>query len=99
MDGAGFVCYNSSRADHHRNGVLRSRRRRRAGRPGDPKGELERVPGVTLKLATATDGDEALHKLKENPFDLVFLDYRLPPPTASTSSRRSASTTPRRRSS
>jgi signal transduction histidine kinase len=43
------------------------------------RGELEKVAGVSLKVATAADGDEALDKLKEAPFDLVFLDYRLPP--------------------
>ncbi|PIR19390.1 MAG: hypothetical protein COV48_02270, partial [Elusimicrobia bacterium CG11_big_fil_rev_8_21_14_0_20_64_6] len=42
-------------------------------------GELEKVPGVTLKVDTASDGNEALNKLKATPFDLVFLDYRLPP--------------------
>ena len=43
------------------------------------RGELEKLPGVSLKVQTAADGDEALDKLKETPFDLVFLDYRLPP--------------------
>ncbi|MBI5247249.1 MAG: response regulator [Elusimicrobia bacterium] len=43
------------------------------------KGELEKLSGVTLKVSTAGDGDEALNKLKETPYDLVFLDYRLPP--------------------
>ena len=43
------------------------------------KGELEKLSGVTLKVSTAADGDEALNKLRETPFDLVFLDYRLPP--------------------
>jgi len=41
--------------------------------------ELERVPGVRLKVDVAADGDAALNKLKDTPFDLVFLDYRLPP--------------------
>ncbi len=41
--------------------------------------ELAKVPGVSLKVSTAADGDEALSKLKEIPFDLIFLDYRLPP--------------------
>ncbi len=40
---------------------------------------LEKILGVTIKIATAADGDEALNKLKDTPFDLVFLDYRLPP--------------------
>jgi signal transduction histidine kinase len=43
------------------------------------KQELEKVPGVNLKLDAASDGDEALNKLKAGTFDLVFLDYRLPP--------------------
>lgn len=43
------------------------------------RGELEKVPGVTLKVGTAGTGDEALNKLKDTAFDLVFLDYRLPP--------------------
>jgi len=43
------------------------------------RAELEKVAGVTLKVATAANGDEALDKLKDDPFDLVFLDYRLPP--------------------
>mgnify|MGYP001558881236 CR=1 FL=1 len=43
------------------------------------RSELEKLPGVRLKVSTAGDGDEALGKLKETPFDLVFLDYRLPP--------------------
>jgi signal transduction histidine kinase len=43
------------------------------------RGELEKVPGVSLKVSTAADGDEALDKLKGTPFDLVFLDYLLPP--------------------
>ncbi len=43
------------------------------------RSELEKVSGVTLKVAVATNGDEALNKLKDDPFDLVFLDYRLPP--------------------
>ncbi len=43
------------------------------------RGELEKLQGVSLKVATAVDGEEALNKLKDLPFDLVFLDYRLPP--------------------
>ncbi len=41
--------------------------------------QLQKLPGVQLKLDTAEDGDKALEKLKETAFDLVFLDYRLPP--------------------
>ncbi len=41
--------------------------------------ELEKVPGVTLKVSVAGDGDEALNILKDGAFDLVFLDYHLPP--------------------
>ncbi|MEK7233763.1 MAG: response regulator [Elusimicrobiota bacterium] len=41
--------------------------------------ELEKVPGVSLKVSTTADGDEALDKLKGTSFDLVFLDYVLPP--------------------
>ncbi len=43
------------------------------------RSELEKIPGVSLKVAVAADGDEALMKLKDGVFDLVFLDYRLPP--------------------
>ncbi len=43
------------------------------------RGELEKLPGVSLKVSVASDGDEALNMLKDSPFDLVFLDYRLPP--------------------
>ncbi len=43
------------------------------------RAELEKVPGVSLKVSTAANGDEALDKLKGTPFDLVFLDYLLPP--------------------
>ena len=42
------------------------------------RSELERVAGVTLKVSTAANGDEALDKLKDDPFDLVFLDLKLP---------------------
>jgi signal transduction histidine kinase len=41
--------------------------------------QLEKVPHVRLTLDTAADGDEALKKLNIKSFDLVFLDYRLPP--------------------
>ncbi|MEK7388157.1 MAG: response regulator [Elusimicrobiota bacterium] len=43
------------------------------------KAALNRLPGVRLKVECAGDGDEALAKLQASPFDLVFLDYRLPP--------------------
>ncbi|OGR97316.1 MAG: hypothetical protein A2V88_01250, partial [Elusimicrobia bacterium RBG_16_66_12] len=43
------------------------------------KSHLEKVPHVDLRVETASDGEEALGKLKETSFDLVFLDYRLPP--------------------
>jgi signal transduction histidine kinase len=43
------------------------------------RAELEKVPGVSLKVGVAGTGDEALNKLKDSPYDLVFLDYRLPP--------------------
>jgi len=43
------------------------------------KANLEKVPHVGLRVDTACDGEEALLKLKETSFDLVFLDYRLPP--------------------
>ncbi len=41
--------------------------------------ELEKVPGVNLKITAAADGDEALNKLRDAAFDLVFVDYCLPP--------------------
>jgi signal transduction histidine kinase len=43
------------------------------------KNQLAAVPHVRLSVEAAADGDEALKKLAESPFDLVFLDYRLPP--------------------
>jgi signal transduction histidine kinase len=43
------------------------------------KSQLEKVPHATLTVDTAVDGDEALRKLRASIFDLVFLDYRLPP--------------------
>ncbi|MDO8756943.1 MAG: response regulator [Elusimicrobiota bacterium] len=43
------------------------------------RAELEKVPGTNLKVSVAADGDEALNILKDGVFDLVFLDYRLPP--------------------
>jgi signal transduction histidine kinase len=43
------------------------------------KHQLEKLPGVSLKVAVSSNGDDALNKLKETPVDLVFLDYRLPP--------------------
>jgi CheY-like chemotaxis protein len=33
------------------------------------RGELEKLPGISLKVATAGDGDEALNKLKDTAFD------------------------------
>jgi two-component system, sensor histidine kinase len=42
------------------------------------KAQLEKAaPG--LRVDTADDGDKALAKLAETVYDLVFLDYRLPP--------------------
>ena len=41
--------------------------------------ELEKLPDVALKVNCAADGDEALNMMKVSSFDLVFLDYRLPP--------------------
>ncbi len=43
------------------------------------KSQLEKVPHAALTVDTAADGDEALLKLRDGLFDLVFLDYRLPP--------------------
>jgi signal transduction histidine kinase len=43
------------------------------------KSQLEKVPHAALTVDTAVDGDEALKKLRAALFDLVFLDYRLPP--------------------
>jgi signal transduction histidine kinase len=43
------------------------------------KSQLEKVTHAVLTVDTAADGDEALKKLREGVFDLVFLDYRLPP--------------------
>ena len=42
------------------------------------KSQLEKVPHSALTVDVASDGDEALKKLREGLFDLVFLDYRLP---------------------
>jgi signal transduction histidine kinase len=41
--------------------------------------QLLKLPGVKLEVAVAEDGDQALETLKNQPADLVFLDYRLPP--------------------
>ncbi|MDE2489643.1 MAG: response regulator [Elusimicrobia bacterium] len=41
--------------------------------------QLEKLPHGGLRVETAEDGDEALKRLKDKAFDLVFLDYRLPP--------------------
>ncbi len=43
------------------------------------KSQLEKLTAAKLTVAIAEDGDIALSRLKEEPFDLVFLDYRLPP--------------------
>ena len=43
------------------------------------KSQLAKVAHACLTVDTAADGDEALRKLREDAFDLVFLDYRLPP--------------------
>ncbi|MDX6769885.1 MAG: response regulator [Elusimicrobiota bacterium] len=43
------------------------------------KAQLEALPGVRLEVHAADDGDKALDRLKADAFDLVFLDYRLPP--------------------
>ncbi|MBI4060101.1 MAG: response regulator, partial [Elusimicrobia bacterium] len=43
------------------------------------RSRLEKIPEARVKVDTAADGDEALDKLKDALFDLVFLDYRLPP--------------------
>ena len=43
------------------------------------KSQLEKVAHAALTVDTAADGDEALKKLRDGLFDLVFLDYRLPP--------------------
>jgi signal transduction histidine kinase len=43
------------------------------------KSQLEKVPHSNLSVEVAADGDEALKKLRDGVFDLVFLDYRLPP--------------------
>ena len=43
------------------------------------KSQLEKVPHSHLTVDVAADGDEALKKLKDGIYDLVFLDYRLPP--------------------
>ena len=43
------------------------------------KTQLEKLSGPKVEVHTAEDGDLALNALKAAPFDLVFLDYRLPP--------------------
>jgi signal transduction histidine kinase len=43
------------------------------------KAQLEKTPNTALSVELACDGDEALEKLKKSPYDLVLLDYRLPP--------------------
>lgn len=43
------------------------------------KVRLEKVPCAALHVETAADGEEALRRLKDKSYDLVFLDYRLPP--------------------
>ncbi|MBI4370754.1 MAG: response regulator [Elusimicrobia bacterium] len=43
------------------------------------KAMIEDLPEPSLAVDTAADGEEALRKLKTRAFDLVFLDYRLPP--------------------
>jgi signal transduction histidine kinase len=43
------------------------------------KSQLEKLSHEALSVDTAVDGDEALAKLRTSLFDLVFLDYRLPP--------------------
>ena len=40
---------------------------------------LSRIPGAHLDIAMSGDGDDALRRLQAKTFDLVFLDYRLPP--------------------
>ncbi len=43
------------------------------------KSQLEKVTHSNLSVDVASDGDEALKRLRDGVFDLVFLDYRLPP--------------------
>jgi signal transduction histidine kinase len=40
---------------------------------------LSQIPHANLEIQTAADGDSALKRLQEKDYDLVFLDYRLPP--------------------
>jgi signal transduction histidine kinase len=40
---------------------------------------LGRIPGANFQIETSADGDDALRRLQGKGFDLVFLDYRLPP--------------------
>ena len=39
---------------------------------------FQRLLGGTQKVTVARDGQEALEKVREKPFDLVFLDVKLP---------------------
>ncbi|MDE2141996.1 MAG: response regulator [Elusimicrobia bacterium] len=43
------------------------------------KSQLEKLNHGRLLVDVAADGDEGLRKLTERTFDLIFLDYRLPP--------------------
>lgn len=43
------------------------------------KAQLLALPQGRPRVETAADGDAALRQLKDGTFDLVFLDYRLPP--------------------
>ena len=79
MDDIGFVCYNCAVPNSPELAFTVLIVDDEPDARAILKSELEKLPGVSLKVSTAGDGDEALTKLKENPFDLVFLDYRLPP--------------------
>ncbi|MEK7384287.1 MAG: response regulator [Elusimicrobiota bacterium] len=43
------------------------------------KDRLDEIPNVDLSVDSACDGEEALNKVKGTSYDLIFLDYRLPP--------------------
>lgn len=40
---------------------------------------LSQIPGARLAIDMSGDGEDALRRLQTKSFDLVFLDYRLPP--------------------